>query len=136
MLYLLKVTGKIFDLLKSKSYLGRLKNIVPGFVKTFWAAAFLQTSLWNYKSITKLGTNRLWLEITHAMDMVSPCKPKELFPKVAVPKRQKKSLKTTCELVTFYYICKLYTWNFLKIIFSPGFFRILIKLLVISLCMK
>ena len=41
---------------------------------------------------------------------------------------QAKSLKTTFEVVSFYYICKLYTWNLLKTILSQallkGFARI------------
>ena len=40
-----------------------------------------------------------------------PVTTKELFLKIAAPKRQAKSLKTTCEVVSFYYIYKLYTWN-------------------------
>ena len=48
----------------------------PGFVKSSWGATFLQTSLHNYKIIFKLWRNRFWLEITHAMDMVLPCKHK------------------------------------------------------------
>ena len=48
---------------------------------------------------------------------------KELFIKIAAPKRQAKSLKTTCEIVSFYYICKLWTWNLWKIILSQGFVK-------------
>ena len=36
-----------------------------------------------------------------------PVSTKELFLKIAVPKRQTKSLKSNCEVVSFYYICKL-----------------------------
>ena len=50
------------------------------FVKSYWAATFLQTSLLNYKSLIKLRTNRFWLEIMHDMDMVLPCKNKEVVP--------------------------------------------------------
>ena len=44
-----------------------------------------------------------------------PVSTKELFLKIAVPKRQTKSLKSNCEVVSFYFICKLYTWNYKKI---------------------
>ena len=37
-----------------------------------------------------------------------PVSTKELFLKIAVPKRQTKSLKSACEVVNFYYVCKLY----------------------------
>ena len=54
------------------------------------------------------------------MDMVllCPATTKELF---LAPKRHTKSLKTTCEVVSFYYICNLYTWNLLKTILSQAF---------------
>ena len=52
----------------------------------------------------------------------------ELFLEIAAPKTHAKSLNTTCEVVNFYYICKLYTWNLLKTILSQallkGFARI------------
>ena len=48
---------------------------------------------------------------------------KELLLKIAVLKRQTKSLKTTWDVVSFYYICKLYAWNFLKVIFSQAFLK-------------
>ena len=69
-----------------------------------------------------MGTNTVWLEIMHAMDMFCSVTAKELFLKIVAPKRQAKSLKTTCELVSFYYICNLYTWNLWKII-SKAFFK-------------
>ena len=69
LIHLLKVTGKFFDLLKPKSYLSRLDDII-----------------WFYHVSTKV-----------------------LFLKIAVPKKQAKSLKSTCEVVSFCYICKLYT---------------------------
>ena len=49
----------------------------------------------------------------HAMDMYGSAlvTAKELLVKRAAPKRQVKSLKIACEVVSFYYICKLYTWN-------------------------
>ena len=47
----------------------------------------------------------------------------DLFLKIAAPKRQTKSLKSNCEVVSFYYICKLYTWNLLKTIFSQAFLK-------------
>ena len=50
-----------------------------------------------------------------------PVTTRELLLKIAAPKRQAKSLKTTCEIVSFYYICKLYTWNLLKTILSEEF---------------
>ena len=52
-----------------------------------------------------------------------PVSTKELFLKIAVPKRQTKSLKSNCEVVSFYYICKLYTWNLLSTIFSQVFLK-------------
>ena len=52
-----------------------------------------------------------------------PVSTKELFLKIAVPKRQTKSLKSNCEVVTFYYICKLYIWNWLWTIFSQAFLK-------------
>ena len=48
---------------------------------------------------------------------------KELLFKIAVPKWQTKSLKSNCEAVSFYYICKLYTWNLLQTIFSQAFLK-------------
>ena len=88
----------------------------PGFAKSFWAATFIE-------SIIKLGTNRPWLEVMHAMDMVLPCKYKGIAPEIAVLKRQTKFLKSTCEVVSFYYICKLYTWNLLRTILSQAFLK-------------
>ena len=52
-----------------------------------------------------------------------PVGTKEFFLKTAVPKRQTKSLKSNCEIVSFYYICKLYTWNLLQTIFSQAFLK-------------
>ena len=52
-----------------------------------------------------------------------PVDTKELFLKKAVPKRQTKYLKSNCEVVSFYYICKLYIWNLLKTIFSQAFLK-------------
>ena len=48
---------------------------------------------------------------------------KELFLKIAATKRMEKSLKTTSEAVSFYYISKLYTWNLLKTILSEAFLK-------------
>ena len=48
---------------------------------------------------------------------------KELFIKIAAPKRQAKSLKTTCEAVSFYYIYKLDTWNVWKKILLKAFLK-------------
>ena len=48
---------------------------------------------------------------------------KELLLKIAAPKRQANSLKTTCEVVSFYYIFKLYTWNLWKTILSQAFLK-------------
>ena len=47
-----------------------------------------------------------------------PVTTKELFLKIVAPKRQVNSLKTTCVVVSFYYIFKLYTWNLWKTILS------------------
>ena len=69
-------------------------------------------------SIIKLGIKSLLLKMTHAMDMFLPIGTKELFYKTTVPKRQVNSLKSTCQVVSFYYICKLCTWNLLKTILS------------------
>ena len=52
------------------------------------------------------------------MDMVLPCKYKG-----AAPKKQRKSLKSNCELVSFYYICKLHTWSLSRTIFSLSFLK-------------
>ena len=52
------------------------------------------------------------------MDTVPPCKYEG-----AVPKRQRESLKSTCEIVRFYYICKLHAWNLLRTIFSLAFLK-------------
>ena len=52
-----------------------------------------------------------------------PVTTKELLLKIAAPKRQAKSLKTTGEVVSFYYIYKLYTWNVLKAILSQAFLK-------------
>ena len=32
-------------------------------------------------------------------------------------------MKTTCEVISFYYICKLYTWNLWKAILSQAFLK-------------
>ena len=61
--------------------------------------------------------------MTHAMIWSCPVSTKELFLKIAVTKRQTKSLKSNCEVVGFYYICKLYTWHLLGIIFLQAFFE-------------
>ena len=53
----------------------------------------------------------------------SPVTTKKLLFKITAPKRQVKSLKTTCEVVSFYYICKLYTWNLWKTILSQAFLK-------------
>ena len=53
---------------------------------------------------------------------------KELFLKIAAPKRQAKSLKTTCEVLSFYYICKLCTWNLWKTILSQAFLKVFAKI--------
>ena len=52
-----------------------------------------------------------------------PVTTKELLLEIVAPKRQGKSLKTTCEVVTFYYICKLCTWNLWKTILSQAFLK-------------
>ena len=61
---------------------------------------------------------------------------KELFLKIAAPKRQVKSMKTTCEVISFYYICNLYTWNLWKEILHKHFSRVLLRLLVMSFLKK
>ena len=43
-----------------------------------------------------------------------PKRKDELFLKLAVPKKQAKSLKTICEELHFYCICRLHGWNFIK----------------------
>ena len=57
-----------------------------------------------------------------------PVTTKELFLKIAGPKRQAKSLKTTCEVVIFYYTCKLYIWNLWKTILSHEFLKSFAKI--------
>ena len=57
-----------------------------------------------------------------------PITTKKLFLKITAPKRQTKSLKTTCEVVSFYYICKLYTWNLLKTILAQAFLKSFAKI--------
>ena len=57
-----------------------------------------------------------------------PITTKKLFLKITAPKRQTKSLKTTCEVVNFYYICKLYTWNLLKTILAQAFLKTFAKI--------
>ena len=52
-----------------------------------------------------------------------PVSTKELFLKIAVSKRETKALKSNCEVVRFYYICKLYTWNLLETIFTQAFLK-------------
>ena len=52
-----------------------------------------------------------------------PVTTKKLFFKIAAPKRQANSLKTTCEVVSFYYIFKQYTWNLWKTILSQTFLK-------------
>ena len=52
-----------------------------------------------------------------------PTSTKELFLKISIPKRRTKSLKIICEVVSFYYICKLYIWNLLRTIFSQAFLK-------------
>ena len=61
---------------------------------------------------------------------------KELFLKIAAPKRQVKSMKTTCEVISFYYICNQYTWNLWKEILHKHFSRVLLRLLVMSFLKK
>ena len=70
----------------------------------------------------------------HAMDTYGSAlvTAKELLVKIAAPKRQVKSLKIACEVVSFYYICQLYTWNLWKLILSQAFLKGLLKLLVMS----
>ena len=52
-----------------------------------------------------------------------PVSTKELFLKIAVTKRQTKSLKSNCELVSFYSVSKLYTWNLLETSFPQAFLK-------------
>ena len=47
----------------------------------------------------------------------------ELLFKISVPKRQIKSLKTTREVVSFYYIYKLYNLNLPQTILSEAFLK-------------
>ena len=104
--------------LKSTKYLSH-----PGLVKCFWAATSLQTSLYNYKSLIKLVT--IGFDSISLMLWIWSCQvsTKELLFKIAVPKWQTKFLKSNCEVVSFYYICKLYNWNALQTIFSQAFLK-------------
>ena len=52
-----------------------------------------------------------------------PISTKQLFLKIDVPKRQKKSLKSNWEAVSFYYIYKLCTCILLQTIFSQAFLK-------------
>ena len=52
-----------------------------------------------------------------------PVTTKKLFFKITAPKRQVNFLKTTCEVVSLYYICKLYNWNLWKAILSQAFLK-------------
>ena len=62
-------------------------------------------------SIIKLGANSIGLS-RMLWILFCPVITKELFLEIAAPKRQAKSLKTTCDdVVSFFYICKLYNWN-------------------------
>ena len=56
-----------------------------------------------------------------------PVSTKELFLETAVLKRQAKSLKSNCEVASFYYIYKLFIWNLLETIFSQAFLKDFVK---------
>ena len=62
-IHLLKVKGNFFDLLRAS------RQILSTKLRSRTTA-----------SMIKLGRNSLWLEITHAMDMVLPCKHKGVLP--------------------------------------------------------
>ena len=57
-----------------------------------------------------------------------PVSTKELFLKIAVPKIQTKYSKSACEVVSFYYICKLHTRNLLRSI-SQAFLKDFAKII-------
>ena len=76
----IKATGKIFNMLKPKSYLSKLDDIAchVTYYLSKTSEQLLSCKLFSRTtpSIIKLGTNRLWLETTYAMDMVLLCKHK------------------------------------------------------------
>ena len=124
MIHLLKVKGKIFESLKPKSYLSRKhssscnlnQRIILCLSKASEQLLFSKLLSRTTSSIIILGTNIIWLEITHNRIWSCPVSTKKLFLKIALPRKQAKFLETTFKVVIFYYMCKLYIWNLLKTI--------------------
>ena len=72
----------------------------------------------------KLEAKSLWQKIVHAMEWPYPLSKKEFFLKLGVPKKLAKSLKTICEELRFYCICRLLVSNIKKtfsLVFPKGF---------------
>ena len=133
MIHLLKVTGKLFDLLKSKSYLSSLEDIahhatyVNALFTTSLVLSKASEQLLSYKLLsrtTKVKLNCKQVDFDWKSRMLwiwfCPISTRELLLKIAVPKRQTKSMKSNCKVVSFYYVCKLYTWNWLRTNFSQA----------------
>ena len=133
-MHLLKVKGKNFESLKPKSYLSRKhssscnlnQRIILFLSKASEQLLFSKLLSRTTSSIIILETNIIWLEITHNRIWSCPVSTKKLFLKIALPRKQAKFLETTFEVVIFYYMCKLYTWNLLKTFF-PKHFRVLLS---------
>ena len=118
-------------LLKPSSSLGSLQgreiiNTTPlrsesfiyhflGFVRTFRQLFSSELLLRATPRTIKLGTKSFW-QIIVKLCMLwiwsYPLSKKEFFVKLAVPKKQAKSLKTICDKLCFYCICRLWSWNF------------------------
>ena len=108
----------------NSSYNLSQRIIYPEFCQKLWKSCFPASfylelhQVWlNWEQIAfDWKSSMLWI-------WTCPVITKELFLKIAVPKRQTKCLKTTCEVVSFCYIYKLYTWNLLKTILSQAFLK-------------
>ena len=78
---------------------------------------YLQTRICRGKIYCHVkNTRMLWI-------WFCPVITKELFLQMSVNNRQTKSSKTTCEVVSFYYIYKLYKWKLSQTILSPAFLK-------------
>ena len=78
---------------------------------------YLQTRIcWGKIYYHVKNTRMLWI-------WFCPVITKELFLQMSVNNRQTKSLKTTCEVVSFHYIYKLYKWNFSQKVLPQAFLK-------------
>ena len=115
MIHLLKVTGKLFDLLKPKSYLSRLQDTARHATSAnvlFTTSPVLSKApeqLLSYKLLSRTNWEQKGLDWKSRMLWILSCpvSTKESFLTIAVPKRQTKSLKSKYEVVSSYYICEL-----------------------------